>query len=96
MENVSNLESLDTNTLKLILKNAMDKKREESQGDFLKFVKTVWPEFVEGKHHKIYAEKLNRIANGELKRLIVNMPPRHTKSEFASNLFPAFYMGRHP
>ena len=96
MENVSNLESLDTNTLKLILKNAMDAKREESQGDFLKFVKTVWPEFVEGKHHKIYAEKLNRIANGELKRLIVNMPPRHTKSEFASNLFPAFYMGRHP
>ena len=96
MENVSNLESLDTNTLKLLLKSAMDKKRDEAQGDFLKFVKTVWPEFVEGKHHKIYAEKLNRIANGELKRLIVNMPPRHTKSEFASNLFPAFYMGRHP
>ena len=96
MENVSNLESLDTNTLKLLLKNAMDKKREAAQADFLKFVKTVWPEFVEGKHHKIYAEKLNRIANGELKRLIVNMPPRHTKSEFASNLFPAFYMGRHP
>jgi hypothetical protein len=96
MENVSNLESLDTNTLKLILKNALDDKREKIQGDFLKFVKTVWPEFVEGHHHKIYAEKLNRIANGELKRLIVNMPPRHTKSEFASNLFPAFFMGRHP
>ena len=55
MENVSSLESLDTNTLKLLLKNAMDKKRDEAQGDFLKFVKTVWPEFVEGKHHKIYA-----------------------------------------
>ena len=96
MENVSKLESLDTNTLKLILKNALDDKREKIQGDFLTFVKTVWPEFVEGKHHKIYAEKLNRIANGELKRLIVNMPPRHTKSEFASHLFPAFFMGRHP
>ena len=96
MENVSKLESLDTNTLKLILKNALEEKREASQKDFLKFVKTVWPEFVEGKHHKIYAEKLNRIANGELKRLIVNMPPRHTKSEFASHLFPAFFMGRHP
>ena len=75
MENVSKLESLDTNTLKLILKNTLDDKREKIQGDFLTFVKTVWPEFVEGKHHKIYAEKLNRIANGELKRLIVNMPP---------------------
>jgi len=96
MENVSKLESLDTNTLKLILKNALDDKREKIQGDFLAFVKTVWPEFIEGKHHKIYAEKLNRIANGELKRLIVNMPPRHTKSEFASHLFPAFFMGRHP
>ena len=96
MENVSKLESLDTNTLKLILKHKLEEKREKTQGDFLSFVKTVWPEFVEGKHHKIYAEKLNRIANGELKRLIVNMPPRHTKSEFASHLFPAFFMGRHP
>ena len=96
METVSKLESLDTNTLKLILKNKLEEKREKTQGDFLTFVKTVWPEFVEGKHHKIYAEKLNRIASGELKRLIVNMPPRHTKSEFASNLFPAFFMGRHP
>ena len=96
MENVSKLESLDTNTLKLILKNALEEKREKAQGDFLTFVKHVWPDFVEGKHHRIYAEKLNRIANGELKRLIVNMPPRHTKSEFASNLFPAFFMGRHP
>jgi hypothetical protein len=96
MENISKLESLDTNTLKLILKNKLEEKREAAQKDFLKFVKTVWPEFIEGKHHKIYAEKLNRIASGELKRLIVNMPPRHTKSEFASHLFPAFFMGRHP
>ena len=96
MENLSNLEKLDTNTLKLILKNAVEEKRELAQGDFMKFVKVVWPEFIEGSHHKIYAEKLNRIANGELKRLIVNMPPRHTKSEFASHLFPAFFMGRHP
>ena len=96
MEPSPNLDSLDTQTLKYLLKNAVVEKQEETQADFLKFVKTVWPEFVEGSHHKIYAEKLNRIANGELKRLIVNMPPRHTKSEFASHLFPAFYMGRHP
>ena len=96
MKTISNLESLDTKTLKYILKNAVLDKQEETQKDFLTFVKAVWPDFVEGKHHKIYAEKLNRIANGELKRLIVNMPPRHTKSEFASHLFPAFYMGRHP
>ena len=96
METTSKLEKLDTTTLKLILKNAMEETREKQQGDFMQFVKKVWPEFIEGNHHKIYAEKLNRIANGELKRLIVNMPPRHTKSEFASHLFPAFFMGRHP
>ena len=90
------LEELDTQTLKYILKNALLEKQEKAQNDFLTFVKNVWPDFVEGKHHRIYAEKLNRIASGELKRLIVNMPPRHTKSEFASNLFPAFFMGRHP
>ena len=64
--------------------------------DFMSFVKTVWPGFVEGRHHKIIAEKFNKIANGSLKRLIVNMPPRHTKSEFASYLFPAYIMGKNP
>ena len=51
---------------------------------------------MQGYHHKINADKLNSVAKGELKRLIVNIPPRHTKSEFASHLFPAFFMGRHP
>ena len=96
MKNISNLESLDTNTLKLILRKSLVERQEKGQKDFLQFVKMVWPEFVQGHHHKVYAEKLNRVANGELKRLIVNMPPRHTKSEFASHLFPAFFMGRHP
>ena len=96
MKNISKLESLDTQTLKYILKNAILDKQEATQKDFLTFVKSVWPDFIEGYHHRIYAEKLNRVANGELKRLIVNMPPRHTKSEFASHLFPAFFMGRHP
>ena len=58
---MSNLESLDTQTLKYILKNALLDKQEKTQNDFLTFVKAVWPDFVEGKHHRIYAEKLNRI-----------------------------------
>jgi len=36
------------------------------------------------------------VAKGELKRLIINMPPRHTKSEFASYLLPAWFLGRYP
>jgi hypothetical protein len=60
------------------------------------FVKHVWPDFIEGDHHKIVAEKFNQIAEGKLKRLIINMPPRHTKSEFASYLLPAWMVGRNP
>ena len=96
MENISDLDKLDTQTLKYILRKKLLEKQEKMQNSFLGFVKEVWPDFVQGYHHKIYAEKLDRVAKGELKRLIVNMPPRHTKSEFASHLFPAFFMGRHP
>jgi len=70
--------------------------REEKQKDFMSFVKYVWPDFIEGAHHKIYAEKLQAVADGKIKRLIINMPPRHTKSEFASFLFPTWLMGRDP
>ena len=69
---------------------------EASQQDFMEYTKTVWPEFINGRHHKIMAEKFNRIANGELNRLIVNMPPRHTKSEFGSYLLPSWLMGKNP
>ena len=54
------------------------KVKELAQGDFLAFVKEVWPAFIEGQHHKIMADAFNRIADGTLKRLIVNMPPRHS------------------
>ena len=70
--------------------------RTTKQENFMTFVKHVWPQFIEGRHHKIYAEKLQAVADGKLKRLIINMPPRHTKSEFASYLFPTWLMGRDP
>ena len=69
---------------------------ESSKTDFMSFVGSAWPEFIQGNHHKIMGEKFNRIASGDLKRLIINMPPRHTKSEFASYLLPAWLMGRKP
>ena len=72
------------------------RKIEKMQNDFMSFVKHVWPEFVEGAHHKKIAEKFNLIAEGKLKRLIINMPPRHTKSEFSSFLLPAWMIGRKP
>ena len=72
------------------------KNKSEINNDFLKFVKSVWPDFVEGSHHKKIADQFNRLARGDINRLIINMPPRHTKSEFASFLLPAWMIGKNP
>src|SRR6056300_362677 len=76
--------------------HAEKKIQSKAQNDFLSFVKCVWPEFVEGSHHRHIAKKFNQLAKGEINRLIIHMPPRHTKSEFASYLLPAWMVGREP
>jgi len=88
------IDASDETVLKLQLRLAQLERNEACQENFLDFVKAMWPEFIAGRHHHIIAEKLERVARGELKRLIINMAPRHTKSEFASYLFPAWMMGR--
>jgi len=70
--------------------------REKAQIDFMAFVKEMWPGFIHGRHHALMAKKFQDIAEGKLKRLIINMPPRHTKSEFASNMLPAWFLGKFP
>ena len=71
-------------------------KEEKVHQDFLTFVKSMWPDFIQGSHHKKIADQFNRLAEGKINRLIINMPPRHTKSEFASFLLPAWMIGRNP
>ena len=70
--------------------------REKAQNTFMGFVHKMWPEFISGRHHKIMANAFERVVSGECKRLIINMPPRHTKSEFASYLLPAWFLGKYP
>ena len=82
--------------LKLELRLAQLEQLEKCRKDFLFYVKQVWPEFIQGPHHKIIAKKFEEIATGKNKRLIINMPPRHTKSEFASFLFPSWIIGSTP
>ena len=82
--------------LKTVLLLEEKKKQEAIRQDFLSFVKHMWPSFIEGEHHKIMADKFNKVASGEIKRLIINMAPRHTKSEFASNFLPAWMIGNDP
>ena len=94
------LKNLPEDTRKEYLQTLLlldEKKKDQAiRDDFLSFVKHMWPDFIEGSHHRHIAEKFNKLATGEINRLIVNMPPRHTKSEFASYLLPAWMVGRDP
>jgi predicted phage terminase large subunit-like protein len=72
------------------------KSRKLSHNRFLAFVNAVWPTFISGRHHTKMADAFERVAEGKCKRLIINMPPRHTKSEFASYLLPAWFLGKFP
>ena len=94
------LDKLDPAALKRVhdlLKHLKEtRNRGQSQASFLRFVKGVWPAFIEGSHHRLMGDAFERVARGELKRLIINMPPRHTKSEFASYLLPSWFLGGNP
>lgn len=46
--------------------------------------------------HTAIAEQLERVEKGEIKRLMLFVPPRHGKSQLASIDFPAWFLGRHP
>lgn len=72
------------------------KSRDLAQNNFMEFVKVMWPGFIHGRHHALMAKKFEEIAQKKIKRLIINMPPRHTKSEFASYLLPAWFLGKFP
>jgi len=80
----------------LVRQYRRNKQAELARGDFLEFVKMMWPGFIYGRHHKILADVFNRVASGELKRVTISIPPRHTKSLFASYLFPAWFLGKFP
>jgi predicted phage terminase large subunit-like protein len=70
--------------------------RKQSRDDFLTFVKSMWPSFIEGYHHRKMSQTFNRVARGELKRVIINMGPRHSKSEMSSYMLPSWLLGLKP
>ena len=81
-------------TISLLNRYEQIDNQQKCHKDFLFFVQHIWGDaFILGRHHKIIADKFNRIAKGKLKRLIVCLPPRHSKSEFASTYLPAWMMG---
>jgi len=96
-DNLKHLSEPDAKRVFILLEE-LDKRefRSKTANNFIDYTKTIWPEFISGTHHKIMADAFDRIVGGDLKRLIVNMPPRHTKSEFASWLLPSYFLGKYP
>ncbi len=70
--------------------------REISKDSFLDFVKHVYPGYKVGPHHYKLARIFEEIAAGKKKRVIVNIAPRHGKSELISYLAPAWFLGKYP
>ena len=67
-----------------------------ARDDLLKFAEHVYPNFSIGSHHRVMAKLFKDVVEGRKTRIIINMPPRHSKSETASYLFPAWFFGHKP
>ena len=101
---MNNLDNLTDDELRALILKKQIEYIKLAQDNFLIFVRAMWPDFIcrdtkdptKFGHHQIIANEFESIANQKHNRLIVNMPPRHTKSEFASYLFPAWMIGRNP
>jgi len=87
---------LEAHRKKLELRMLQLDAQDKAKKNFLAFCQYVWPEMIVGEHHRLIAEKLDRVVSGECKRLMIAMPPRHGKSQMGSYLFPAYLMGRVP
>lgn len=68
--------------------------RRKSRESLIEFAKYTNSAYIPADHHSLIADKLEAVERGDIKRLIICMPPRHGKSELASRRFPAYYLGR--
>ena len=73
-----------------------EKTKVQSRDSFLDFIKHVYPGYKVGPHHRKLARIFEEIAAGKKKRVIVNIAPRHGKSEMISYLAPAWFLGKYP
>ena len=83
-------------TLELLRTYNSESVQEVGKDDFLTFIDHVYPGYKVGPHHKRLAKIFEDIANGKKRRVIVNIAPRHGKSEMISYLAPAWFLGKYP
>jgi hypothetical protein len=73
-----------------------EKLRDQARSDILAFTRYTKDDYITNWHHKVLCDKLNRFARGEIKRMMVFMPPQTGKSELTSRRLPPYMLGRNP
>jgi hypothetical protein len=69
---------------------------EKAKDDILSFTLYTKEDYIVNWHHEFLCDKLNKFARGEIKRMMVFMPPQHGKSELTSRRLAAFMLGQNP
>lgn len=70
--------------------------RELARRHFKDFVNYTFKDYQWNWHNELLCDALEKVVNGEIKRLMIEMPPRHGKSELASIRLPAWFIGKMP
>jgi predicted phage terminase large subunit-like protein len=78
------------------LKLLKERKRRNAKRSLLDFTEYTFPKYKANWHHVKYAEKLDQFVSGEIKKLMIFMPPQHGKSELSTRRLPAYMLGRNP
>jgi predicted phage terminase large subunit-like protein len=71
-------------------------RRQYATESLLNFTLFTKPNYFVNWHHELVCKKLDQFVSGEIKRLIISMPPQNGKSELVSRRLPAYLFGKHP
>jgi hypothetical protein len=97
---VTHIDQFDSSEQEEVLQiaDALTSRRQAQscRDDLIEFCKHIQADYKVGKHHRILADMLMAIAEGDKDRVCVNIPPRHGKSQLVSIYFPAWFIGKYP
>jgi len=82
--------------LKISSDEILEELKKRAGDDYRLFTRIANPRFGFYRHCELLADVLEKVASGEIKRLIISLPPRHSKSEMISRLFTAYYLRKNP
>jgi predicted phage terminase large subunit-like protein len=73
-----------------------NKKRNDARTNLSRFVPFTFEGYDLQWFHKLICDYLDKLLNGDIKKLMIFVPPQHGKSELSSRRFPAYLLGRNP